>query len=80
MMDPDTTLSEMLGAIGSQDWDRVAEASCDLLAWLKRGGFPPQTVGPPSLGTEWHRIMTMLICRVADSKATIAREHLKRHV
>ena len=78
-MDPDATLAEMLDAIGSHDWDRVAEASRDLLAWMKRGGFPPETVGPRSLGNEWHRMVAILICRVADSKATIARELLKRH-
>ena len=78
-MDPDATLAELLDAMAVHDWDRVSEVAQNLLRWLNRGGFPPATLGPKSLGDQWHRLVAILVCSAADSKAIIACESLKRH-
>jgi hypothetical protein len=77
-MDPDIALSDMLDALARCDWDQVSQSAKNLLRWLNRGGFPPVTLGPKNLGDDWHRMIALLACRVAESKATIARESLKR--
>jgi hypothetical protein len=40
-MDPDATWELMLTAYQESNWDEAVEHAEDILAWLRRGGFPP---------------------------------------
>lgn len=77
-MDPNATLSELLAALQERDWDHVEELAALLLDWLQRRGFPPTTVGPESLGQQWHRAVATFICRAAQSKVDDARKRRQR--
>lgn len=72
-MDPETSLAELVVALGKRDWDRVEEVADGLLRWLQHRGFPPTTVGPRTLGTEWHRAVATFVCHAAKSKVRDAR-------
>ncbi len=76
-MDPDTALAELVVAVGDRDWDRIEELADGLLQWLQRRGFPPRTIGPKSLGNEWHRALATFVCHVARSKVRDARRRRK---
>lgn len=67
-MDPDSVLSGLLEALQAKDWERVDLLSEAMLEWLKRGGFPPTTVGPKALGDEWHKNVARFICFSARFK------------
>lgn len=77
-MDPDAALAELLTAVADRDWDRIDELADGLLQWLQRRGFPPLTVGPKSLGKEWHRAVATFVCHVAKSKVRDARRRSER--
>ncbi len=40
-MDPNATLQRIIDAAVAGDIGELVEASIDLAAWLKSGGFPP---------------------------------------
>ena len=67
-MDPDQTLRELLEALNRCYWNDVEASAENLLGWLRKGGFPPQTLGPKALGREWHRAMAEFVCLAAQSK------------
>jgi hypothetical protein len=67
-MDPDETLRELLEALKQQYWNDVEASAENLLGWLRKGGFPPQTLGDKALGHEWHRAIAKLVCLAALSK------------
>lgn len=71
-MDPQATLNDLLDALEQSDWDAVRELSQTLLAWIANEGFPPVIIGSKSLGTEWHRPITVSVCRVALARANAA--------
>ena len=77
-MDPQVTLDELLDAIGKRHWEEVRELSDTLLTWMERGGFPPVTVGPESLGKQWHRAMATFVCHAAVSRANDAAKRRQR--
>lgn len=77
-MDPQTTLNELLDAIGFREWNRVRELSDALLTWMEGGGFPPVTLGAESLGKRWHRAIATFICHAAVSRADDAAKRRKR--
>ncbi len=77
-MDPDTALAELLDALGQRNWNRVEECSSGLLDWMERSGFPPVTVGPKSLGVEWHRTVATFVCHAAQSKVNDVRKRRQR--
>lgn len=77
-MDPQETLSELLDVLAKRDWDRVRELSDALLTWMEKGGFPPVTIGPQSLGKRWHRTITTFICHAAVSCANDAEKRRRR--
>lgn len=68
-MDPQATLRDLLEALEQSDWDAVHELSQSLLTWIQHKGFPPVTLGSPSLGDDWHRMLTRSICQAALAKA-----------
>lgn len=67
-MDPQATLDMLLEALEAKDWELAAELSEALQTWLARGGFPPDTIGPTSLGTDWHRAIARAICETAMAR------------
>lgn len=73
-MDPDATLHDLLDALDETDWDAVCELSQALLTWLQHKGFPPVTLGSPSLGDDWHRMLTRCVCQTALLRAEAARK------
>lgn len=77
-MDPQQTLTDLLDALGRRDWDRVDELSDALLTWMENRGFPPVTIGPESLGKEWHRAVATFVCHAAASKARDARRRRQK--
>ncbi|MBC7820048.1 MAG: hypothetical protein IAG10_24460 [Planctomycetaceae bacterium] len=77
-MDPDTALAELLDALGQRDWNRVEECSSGLLDWMERSGFPPVTIGPKTLGVQWHRTVATFVCHAAQSKVNDARKRRQR--
>ena len=50
-MDPNETWKQMLDAYSQSNWDEAVELAEALLAWLRRGGFPPKTTIVSSDGT-----------------------------
>ena len=73
-MDPQATLEQLLDAVADRDWDRVDELSDALLGWLKRGGFPPRTLGLESLGPDWHREIATFVSNLAKAEARKGRK------
>jgi len=72
-MDPQATFDQLLSALADRDWDRVDELSDALLGWLKRGGFPPRTLGTEQIGNDWHREIAALVCNLAAAEARKSR-------
>ena len=62
-MDPQATWQRLLDAYTSQDWAEAKEAADDLLAWLRGGGFPPQTLPSRLMDDAWNRMMAETACR-----------------
>lgn len=79
-MDPQATLRDLLAAVDERDWDRVEELGEALMAWLQRRGFPPETIGPRSLGRGWHRAVAEFVCHLALSDARRARKRRRKGV
>jgi hypothetical protein len=79
-MDPQATLRDLLAAVADRDWDQVDELSEALLTWLQKGGFPPQTLGPPELGRGWHRPVAEFVCYLAKSQARDAHKRRRKGV
>ena len=77
-MDPNTTLRDLLDALAQRDWDTVQELSETLLAWMEKRGFPPTTIGPPELGSQWHRTIATFVCYAAQGKVKSARQRRER--
>lgn len=78
MMDPNSTLSELLSAIETRDWDQVEELADALLRWMENSGFPPQTLGDARIGRTWHRSVATFICMAALAKVRAARKRQSR--
>lgn len=68
-MDAEATLRDLLTALEDRDWDRIDELTEALLQWMERGGFPPQALGSPKLGKQWHRTIATFVCHAAASKS-----------
>ena len=73
-MDPDQTLRELLEALKRRRWNDVEASAENLLGWLHKRGFPPQTLGPKALGRQWHRAVAEFVCYAALSKVREARK------
>lgn len=77
-MDPDTALAELLAALECRDWSRVDECSNGLLDWMEQRGFPPVTIGPKTLGVQWHRTIATFVCHAAKVRSKDARKRRQR--
>jgi hypothetical protein len=62
-MDPQATWQRMLDAYSARDRIEAIEAAEDLLGWLRRGGFPPQTLPHLPMDNPWNRAIADAACR-----------------
>lgn len=77
-MDPNATLRDLLEELKDRNWNRVQELAEALLGWMEKRGFPPITIGPKELGTEWHRTFATFVCHAALGKVRTARRKPQR--
>ena len=68
-MDPQVAWNKFLESYASEDWSSAEESATALIAWLDRGGFPPQTIPGRTLGESWNRAIAYAGCRLAMSDA-----------
>ena len=73
-MDPQQTWQDMLDALQSRQWDEAKELADALYEWVRKGGFPPTTVGNESLGKTWHRTITSFTCLAVANKVDDVRK------
>lgn len=67
-MDPNETLRQIAAAVEAGEIDQTDDLIDALQQWTARGGFPPRTIGPESLGTIWHLAVTKAVsCRFSRS-------------
>lgn len=67
-MDPHQTWLDMLDALKRKQWDDAKELSDSLYEWIRKGGFPPTTVGDESLGKNWHKTVAQFVCLAVANK------------
>lgn len=68
-MDPQQTWTDMLEALERKQWQPAKELADSLYEWLKKGGFPPTTIGAKSIGKNWHAAAAQFVCLTIASKA-----------
>ena len=71
-MDPQATWNHLQQAFKEHDWDEVEELAQALLAWLRKGGFPP------NLGAEWDPEFARIIIPVVVERAQNFAKEEKR--
>ena len=55
------------------------ELADSLYEWLKKGGFPPTTIGAKSIGKKWHAAVAQFVCLAIASKVNdIAKRRSRR--
>ena len=67
-MDPQQTWLDMLDALQRKQWDDAKELADSLYDWIRKGGFPPTTVGDESLGKNWHKTVAQFVCLAVANK------------
>jgi len=77
-MDPQAAWDELLKARHERDWDRARELAENLLEWMKKKGFPPNTVGESTIGRTWHRAVAEFVCCMTLSDVKAAQKRLTR--
>jgi len=78
-MDPDASLRDLLEAMEAGDCDQVSELADALANWMSRGGFPPQTIGPSTLGIEWHAAVTTALLKLAKVHVEVIASRCEPH-
>ena len=68
-MDPQAAWNELLCAWRCCQWHVVAELAEALLAWLAKGGFPPETTAR-GLGRDWNHAVALSVCHFAFQRAS----------
>lgn len=69
-MDPQATWDALLDSWEQADWNEVFELAEALLAWMRKGGFPPNTTRSRQLGVEWNLATTVAACQFAFQRAS----------
>ena len=62
-MDPQAAWQRLVDAYASQKWMDAKEAAEDLIAWLRKSGFPPQTLSSHPMDDAWNRTLAEAACR-----------------
>ena len=78
-MDPQVTWTELLQARMERDWDRAEELAENLMGWMDKKGFPPETVGSRTIGRGWHRAVAQFVCCLILSEVKAARKRALRN-
>jgi hypothetical protein len=68
-MDPNATWLLLLEAIQTKDWKAVRDHAEDLLDWLDRSGFPPDTCSGIVRDHYWNKQMARHACKLAKAIA-----------
>lgn len=73
-MDPQVTWQRLLDAYSARNPSEAREAAEDLLCWLSKGGFPPQTQPDAPMDNTWNRVVARAACNLVlqrpDSAST----------
>ena len=77
-MDPQQTWANMLDALKRKAWNDAKELADDLYEWVRRGGFPPVTVGDEALGRQWHKTIALFTCLAVANKVDDIRKRRSR--
>ena len=78
-MDPQQTWADMFDALQRKEWDEAKKLADALYEWLRKGGFPPTTVGDASLGQQWHKTIASFTClAVANKVEDVHKQRKKR--
>lgn len=77
-MDPHRTWADMLDALKRKEWDDAKELADALYEWLRKGGFPPTTVGDESLGKQWHKTIASFTCLAIANKVEDVRKQRRK--
>lgn len=67
-MDPHQTWADMLSSLKRKQWGDAKELADALYDWIRKGGFPPVTIGDESLGKSWHRTIASFTCLAVANK------------
>ena len=73
-MDPHQTWSDMQDALQRKQWDDARELADALYEWIRKGGFPPVTIGDESLGKNWHKTIASFTCLAIANKVDEVRK------
>jgi aminopeptidase N len=68
----------MLDAMKRKQWDEAKELADALYEWIRKGGFPPVTVGDESLGQQWHKTIASFTCLVVANKVDDVKKRRSR--
>ena len=64
-MDPQAAWNNLLEATVAECGESIEDAATALLAWLDRGGFPPQTIPGVTMSPRWNRAVAYSACLAA---------------
>jgi hypothetical protein len=73
-MDPHAAWNDLIAAYKRREWEDVEQIAIDLLRWLLRGGFPPNTGGDRTT-PESHATAAKDFCMYAYAAALRARAY-----
>ena len=77
-MDPQQTWADMIDALERKQWEPAKELADALYGWLRKGGFPPTTVGAKSLGKRSHSAVAQFVCLAIASKVHEVNKRAER--
>jgi len=77
-MDSHQTWADMLDALKEKRWAEAKELADALYKWIRKGGFPPITVGDESLGKNWHKTIASFTCLAVANKVDDIRKRRSR--
>jgi 5,10-methenyltetrahydromethanopterin hydrogenase len=63
-MDPQATWKLLLDTYADGDRHEAREAAENLLAWLERGGFPPQVLPDRPMDDAWNQTIARAACQI----------------
>lgn len=70
-MDPQATWEAMIEEWQRGNWPTVIELAECLLHWLKKRGFPPETIPGQHMGGDWNRVAAISLCRFALARSRL---------
>ena len=63
-MDPQVAWEELCDAYAARDFESARELASSLLKWLRREGFPPQTMAGRKFDVRWNRTVAKAECEM----------------